>query len=366
MNRVSFIAFTVIMFFFSSCKQKKTITVSPIIAPITEAVFAPGHIEAAGQFTLTALNDGYITKVLIQEGDTVLTGQIIFVQDNTTAAIQLEAATENLKIAQEQASSRSAVLQQLQTQLDAANAKLQNDNVQLQRMQHLYATHSVAKIDFDNARLNFDNSVSNVAGIQQSIAATKLTLKQTVINSRSQQQTAAVNSNYYQVKSPGIYKVYNVLKKQGELVRKGEALAVLGSSDTLIIALSVDETSIAKIQLLQKVLVELNTEKGETHTARISKIYPSFDAATQAYKAEAVFDYAPDLINGTLLQANIIVAEKDKAMLIPRGCLNPNGKVWIQRGKQTDTVTIQAGIVSNDWVEVLHGVNANDKLIKKF
>lgn len=366
MNRVLLLVFIIIALFSSSCKKKETIIVSPIIAPITEAVFAPGHIEAVGQFTLTALNDGYITQVPVQEGDAVSTGQILFAQDYTTAAIQEEAATENLQIAKQQASSNSAVLQQLQAQLKAAGQKLNNDKVQLERMQRLYTTHSVAKVDLDNAQLSFDNSTSNVAAIQQEIEATKLNLQQTLINSRSQQQTAVASSSYYQIKSPGNYKVYSLLKKKGELVRRGEAVAVLGNTSAMAIMLTIDETSIAKIRLRQKVLVELNTEKGKTYTAGVFKIYPAFDAATQAYKVEAVFDNAPQLINGTLLQANIIVAHKDNAMLIPRGCLTPDGKVWIQKDKKTDTIAIQTGIVSNDWVEVLNGVAVTDKIIKSY
>lgn len=366
MNKVLIISLVAIALFSSSCQKKKTITVTPIIAPITEAVFAPGHIEADNQFTLTAMNDGYIKEVMVQEGDVVNTGQTLFAQDYTAAAIQQEAATENLQIAQQQASSNSAVIQQLQAQLNAANQKLYNDKIQLERMQRLYSTHSVAKVDLDNAQLSFDNSASNVAGIQQNIAATKLNLQQTFINSRSQQQTAVVNSNYYQIKSPGNYKVYSILKKKGELVRKGEAVAILGNAAHLKIVLNIDETSIAKIQLQQKVLIELNTEKGKTYSGYISKIYPAFDAGNQAYTVEAAFDTAASsIINGTLLQANIIVADKNKAMLIPRSCLTADGKVLIKNNDSIDTATIQTGIISNDWVEVLQGLQLSNNIIKQ-
>jgi len=357
---------SVLVIFFSSCKNKKEETATPFISPITEAVFAPGHIEADNQFVLTAMNDGYINEVLIKEGDIVNAGQTMFVQDNAAAAVQQQTATENLHIAEQQAASNSAVLQQLQAQLDAANDKLQNDKTQLERMQRLYTTKSVAKIDMDNAQLSYDNSVSNVKSIQQNIAATKLTLQQAVVNSRGQQQTAIVNSGYFNIKSPGSYKVYSVSKKKGELVRKGEAVAVLGNAASLKIVLSIDEASIAKVQLHQKVLIELNTEKGKTYTGSISKIYPAFDVASQAYTVEAVFDTtAITAINGTLLQANIIVAAKAKAMLIPRSCLTADDKVLLKNDNKTDTVTIKTGIVSNEWVEVLAGLKTTDKIVKQ-
>lgn len=355
-----------VLLLFTSCNQQKEQIVSPLEAPITEAVFAPGHIEATGQFTLTAMTEGYLIEVTVQEGDDVSANQTLFVQDNTTAAIQEQTAVENLQISEQQAASTSGVIQQLQAQLNSAKDKLQNDMMQLERMQRLYTTNSVAKIDLDNAQLSYNNSLNNVSSIQQNIVATKKTLQQAVVNSRGQQQTANANNSYFKIKSPGSYKVYTVLKKKGELLRKGEPVAVLGNPANLKIVLSIDEASIAKIQLQQKVLIELNTGKGKTYTGKISKIYPAFDITSQAYIVEATFDTTDNsIINGTLLQANIIVAAKEKTMLIPRSCLTADGKVLLKNESRTDTVAIKPGIVSNEWVEVLAGLKTTDKIVKQ-
>ena len=70
------------------------------------------------------------------------------------------------------------------------------------------------------------------------------------------------------------------------------------------------------------------------------------------------------MIAGTQLQANIITSKKDKALLIPRMFLMDNNKVLVLHGKKADTTVIQAGIVSNEWVEVLKGVSTQDKIVK--
>jgi multidrug efflux pump subunit AcrA (membrane-fusion protein) len=353
----------IIILLFASCKSKNAGTATPVFAPITEAVFAPGHIEAGGQFTLTALNDGYITDVPVNEGDTVSNGQLIFKQDNTTAAIAQRTATENLAIAQQNASANSAVLQQLQQQLNTANDKLANDKTQRDRNQRLYASRSVSKVDYDNAELAYQSSLNNVEQIRQNIAATKLSLQQTVINSRKEQETAIANAGYYDIKSPGNYTVYTLLKKKGDLVRKGDALATLGNAGGMIMSLAIDEASISKIKDGQTVLAELNTRKGRTYTGHVSKIYPSFDDQSQSYNIEATFDTLPaNLLNGTLLQANIIVAHKEKAMLVPAACVSADGKVMLEKGP----VAVKTGIVSTDYVEILSGINADDKLIKAY
>lgn len=352
---------------FSSCKKKNTETANPVLSPVTEAVFAPGHIEAGNQFTLTAVNDGYVQEVPVQEGDTVTSGQVIYRQDNTTAAIQQQSAAENLDIARKNAADNSAVLQQLQEQLNTAKQQLANDKTQRDRMERLFNSGSVARVDYEKASLAYTGSVNAVAALEQNMAATKLSLQQAVINSRSQQQVAAANAGYFSVKSPGNYTVYTLLKKKGDYVRKGDAMATLGQANGMLASLSIDEGSINKISLGQTVLVELNTRKGATYTAKVRKIYPVFDEKSQAYTVEAAFDtLPPQLLNGTLLQANIIVGHKDKALLVPAACVSPDGKAVIVRDGREDTVQLQTGIVANDWVEVVKGVSLEDKLLKAF
>lgn len=348
----------------SSCKKKKEIIVHPVIAPITEAVFASGHIEAADQFTLTAMNEGYIQEVLVQEGENVATNTLLFKQDNASQLIQQQTAKKNLDIAQKNAEDNSALLQQLNVQLLAAKDKLNNDSIQAQRLNRLFATHSVAKVDVENAQLAYTTSVNNVAALEKSIAKTKTDLQQTIINNAGQYATAVVNNSYFSIRSPGNYTVFKIIKKKGELARRADPLAIMGSKDSLLAVMNVDEISIDKIKENQQVLIELNTEKGKAYKATVKKIYPIFDSETQSYRVDAWFDsFPPHLINGTLFQANIIIQKKNQAMLIPKDALIEDNKVLLKHGKNIDTLTIQIGIISNEWVEVLSGLKTTDQLI---
>lgn len=351
---------------FTACKQKQLNWVQPVMAPITEAVFASGHLEAQDQFTLTAFSDGYIKQVLVKENDTVHKNQLLFIQDNTNPAIQQKAATENLAISRRNASDQSPALEQLYASLATANDQLAVNKTQLDRLTRLYATRSVAKTELDNAQLAYDNVVQMIRSIGQEIEATKLSLQKELVNSRSQYETAAASMQYLQLRSPGNYKVYQVLRNQGELLRKGDAVALLGDPTRLIAVLDIDENGIAKVKTGMKVLVQLNTEKNKTYPASISRLYPYFDDKTQSYKAEAIFDTTSSFIAGSLLQANVIVQQKENVMLIPRSCLSPDGKVIVQSTKGQDTLSIRTGIVSTEWVEVTGGLDPSQKVLKAF
>ena len=351
----------------SGCRSKKHEIAYPKTSHITEAVFATGHVEPAHQFVLMALNEGYLKQILVAENEVVRKGQVLFVQDASVQQIQESAAIRNVSIARKNLSANSPVLAQLRAQLSSAVEKRMADSLQYDRMKRLHQSKSVARVDFENAALSYESSKNTVNTIEENILSTKLNLEQVYINAESQLQTAVITKSYYSLTSSGTYRVYEITKKNGELVRKGEQIALLGHPDSLLVKLNIDEASVAKIKTGQKVLVELNTQKGATHIAKISKIYPYFNEPEQAYTAEATFDPLPQgVIAGTLLQANIIIASKANALLIPRECLSLDGRVLVMRGNAIDTVLIKTGIISTDWVEVLSGINTSDKLIKAY
>jgi RND family efflux transporter MFP subunit len=349
----------------TGCKPKYD-AISPKVAPVTEAVFASGIIEPKDAYTLTSYSDGFIVKSYVTENDLVKDGQLLFQLDNRQQRTQVAIAQNNVSYAKISAANNSPALGQVKAQVDAARVKMQTDSVSLFRYEHLFTTSSVSRQDVDNARLNYQTSVSNYKAATESYAATHDKVRQDLNNNESLLQNAVAGNQYYNLQAIGSSKVYQIFKKQGDLVRKGDQVAQLGNPDSIVINLDIDEGSISKIQLGQQVLVELNTEKNKTYEARISKIYPHFNESSQSYKVEARFlKEMPGLISGTQLQANIITNKKDNAMLIPHVYVINGNKVLVQNNKKIDTATITTGIVSDEWVEVLSGLTVNDKIVKE-
>ncbi len=349
----------------TACKPKYDET-SPVEAPVTEAVFASGSIEPKDAYILTSLSDGFIVKSNVTENDLVHDGQVLFQLDNRQQNTQVKIAQTNVEYARINASGNSPALLQIKAQMDAARVKMQTDSVNLGRYRHLVATNSVSKADVDNAQMNYQASLNSYLALTESYKATADRTKQDFANTQSQLQNAVAGNQYYNLVSVGASKVYQIFKKQGDLVRRGDQVAQLGNPDSIVINLDIDEGSISKIHLDQQVLVELNTEKNKTYEARISKIYPHFNEKSQSYKVEARFlKEMAGLISGTQLQANIITNRKEKTLLIPHVYVLNGNKVLTQKDKKIDTLTITTGIVSDDWIEVLSGLTVNNKIVKE-
>jgi multidrug efflux pump subunit AcrA (membrane-fusion protein) len=125
--------------------------------------------------------------------------------------------------------------------------------------------------------------------------------------------------------------------------------------------LYVAEDDIEKIQLGQQTLITLNTNKDKVHNAKVTKIYPSFDVASQSFIIEATFDeLPPQLKNATQLQANFIISQKNNALVIPAIYLLDGDTVISKTNHQK--IAIKTGIKTIEWVEVVNGLKDNEKL----
>lgn len=352
------------LLFVSACKPKLEET-SPRTGPITEAVFASGTIEPKDAYTLTSISDGFVMKSYVSENDLVKDGQLLFRLDNRQQNTQVQIAETNVEYAKLNASHSSPVLLQIKAQIEAAKAKMEADSLTQDRYQRLYKTHSVSRQELDNVSVAYQSSLSAYRSQVENYRATAERMSQELSNTQSQLRNARAGNQYYDLTATGNGKVYQVFKKTGDLIRRGDKVAQIGNPDSLIIYLDIDEGSIAKVKEEQQVLVELNTRKGETLEARISKIYPHFNESTQSYKAEAtLINDVHGIISGTQLQANIIITKKENAMLIPHVYMHSDNSVFVKKGDNVDTVKIETGIISEEWVEVLSGLSASDKIVK--
>jgi multidrug resistance efflux pump len=364
MKKVTIYTTAITLLLAASCKPKYE-EVSPKIAPVTEAVFASGSIAAKDAYTLTSISDGFLVKAYVREGDLVADRQLLFRLDNRQQNTQVAIAQTNLQHAATNAAGSSPILLAAKTQIDAAKVKMQNDSLTLARNMRLYATRSVSTQEVDNAKTNYKSSTSAYEAAIENYRAAADRARQDLANTRAQLQNALAGNQYFTLTAIGTGKVYQVFKKEGDLVRRGDQVAQLGNPDSIVINLDVDENSINKVKEGQTVLIELNTEKNKTYEAFVSKIFPHFNEKTQSYKVEARFTQVPaTLIPGTQLQANIITNKKEQALLIPRKFLAGDNKVLVKKGDNVDTVKIATGITSFDWVEVTQGLTVTDKVAK--
>jgi len=345
---------------FNSC-GKNTETVKPERKNITETVFASGVLVPENQYNLTAQSDGYLINLNFEEGDIVKTGDLLAVIDNKTYDINSQSADLLLNIAQANTSPNAPALKQVEANMNAAEIKMNQDKQQAERYKKLYESNSVSKLEYENMQLAYENSKANFISLQENYRLQKQIAEQQLISQQSQSGVNKVLQGNNELRAVVGGKVYTKMKELGDYVRRGEIIAVIGNPNNLYAKLSIDESSMSKIKLNQKVVIQLNTDKQTNFAGIISEIYPSFDKQTQSFYCKVVFtDSLNFLISGTQLQANIITQEKENILVIPRNFLDYGNNVTV---KGEGKIKIETGFVSNEWVEIKSGIDENTTLV---
>ncbi len=355
----SHIIFIALLFLFS-CKGNEG--VKPVIKDIDELVFASGELQWESAYNIIAQTDGILQSLNIEEGNLISKNQMLGKIDNPTNTNNTSTALDQLQIANTNISSSAPALQQLQANIQFAENKYQQDKLQAERYQRLYQTQSIAKVEVENMQLNAKNSLSQLNALKQQYQSLLLQAKTQQINSANQVKNTQVQSYYNNIIAPQKGIVLKKNKVAGDYVKKGEVLATVGNNTVMEAVLSIDENSMGKIAVGQAVTIQLNAQKNKNCKAIITEIYPTFNTQTQSFTCIAHFTEPINFtIQGTQLEANILIGNKKNVLLIPRTAMGFGNKVNV-KGKKLPVV-IQPGIVSTEYVEVLSGITKDDILL---
>lgn len=340
----------------NSCGKKYTET-KPEYRNITETVFASGVLVPENQYNLTAQSDGYLISLNFEEGDIVETDYLLAEIDNKTYDINLQGANQLLDIAISNLSSSAPALKQIEANLLSAEQKMKQDEIQVGRYKKLFDYNSVSKLEYENTLIAFETSKANYKSLQENYKLQKQQAEQQHINQETQSGINKVLQGNNELRAVIGGKVYNKFKELGDYVRRGEIIAVIGNPANLYAKLSIDESSISNVRVNQQVVIQLNTDKTKNYKGVITEVYPSFDVQTQSFSCKAVFTDSLDfLMSGTQVQANIILENKDNVLVIPRKYLDFGNRVLV---KSEGAVEVETGFISNEWVEILSGINEN-------
>ena len=352
----SLILFTALLL--SGCTETQPTQV--VQKDIIDAVFASGYIATTDEYLVMAKAEGYLSQQLVEAGDPVSPGDQLFFVSHDVQSANLATAQANHADALRRTQQGSPDLAQAELQIAHARAQLATDQKNFERHKQLVKTNAVSQREYDQAKLQFEASQNQLQLQEKSLLDLKSALKLNLDQAANQLKIQQENSRDHFLTSAIQGQILNIYKQQGELVRKGEAIAKIGGGEA-IGRLYIAEEDITLVQPGQTVQIALNTHKDQTFEARISKILPAFDEQQQSFIAEARFTEQPHrLFPGTQLQANIVVDHRENALIIPADHLLPGDSV---RLSDQSTIAVQTGLRTEAWVEITSGLQNGNTLI---
>lgn len=346
--------------FLFSCGKSENETIKPELRSISESVYASGTVKALDQYEAFTLASGPIQEIFVKEGDTVEIGTPILAVFSEREKLSRESAELARSFADQQAN--QSRIRDLELSIELAKSKMKNDSLLYERQKNLWSKGIGSAVELEQRQLSYQSSKNSYDSYLLRYQELK---REVEFNSKSASKTLDISKvleSEYVLKSKIKGKVYAILKEKGEMVTAQIPLAILGSADKFQLELQVDEYDISKVIPGQRLMVSMDSYKGEVFEAKVTQVYPIMDTKSKSFTVEAEFlENPPRLYPNLTLEANIITETKENTLVIPRNYLINDERVIMENG---DTLLVKVGIRDYQFAEILEGLDENTTLIK--
>lgn len=342
----------------SAC-QKQPESTQPILEKISESVYASGIIKSKNQYQVFSTVGGLIQKIYVKEGELVRKGDPLFAIQSETSRLN----TENAQLSSEFATlnTKGERLNELKSSIDLARSKMMNDSLLLVRQRGLWAQQIGSKVELEQRELAYQSSANNYEAAKLRYKDLQKQLDFNAAQSKKLLSISKTIAQEYIIRSQADGRVYSISKEPGEIVNSQTAVAIIGDANQFVAELQIDENDIVRIRPGQRVLLTLDSYKGEVFEAAISQIDPIMNERSRTFRVEADFTQKPPILYPNLsAEANIVIQSKEKALTIPRRYLVGDSLV-VLANKETRKVEI--GLKDYLKAEVLSGLEANETIL---
>jgi RND family efflux transporter MFP subunit len=156
-----------------------------------------------------------------------------------------------------------------------------------------------------------------------------------------------------------------ILRREGEigqLQRPGDTLFWFSCCGGLRVSAEIDEEDIPSVQPGQRVLIAADAFPGRVFEGKVSEITPKGDPVARSFRVRMALPADTPLRVGMTADCNIIVAERNDALLVPATAI-AGDKLWVIRDGRLAEQAVTLGAGRDGLVEIRAGLAADDVVV---
>lgn len=283
-------------------------------ADIPDVYPATGSLKARRAIDLKSKVAGQVTRLLVEEGDRVESGQLL---------VELDHREQVLKV-------------------DEARVRAETARTQLQRMQ-----------DMAQRGLETDRALEEAA--------------QAYEVQKAQHEMEEVRLEDHFIRAPYAGTVTRRDVELGQTVQSGEALLGLAEISTLEVELHLPESVVRRLALGQEVEIRADVDDEQVLAGRVHRISPVVDAATSTVKVTLeVRNPSGAARVGSFVRARITTDVRRDVVSVPRKALVAEAGasfVFVAEADTVRKVEVETGYASRERIEITRGVELEDRVV---
>jgi RND family efflux transporter MFP subunit len=302
----------------------------PRVQDVEVTLRYPVELSAAEKVNILPVTvSGYLTKVLVDVGDKVTTGQLLAEIDCREYSAQLRQTEQ--------------AINQRRAQLDQAKAQLERLNVMDQRK-------LLAPAELDQAK------------------ATKQVTEAQLHDARARLLEASQRQNYCKLRAPFDGFVAERLLDPGANARPGgKPVVTLVKTQQVRVIIPVLEKDIPKVRMGADAELRMQALPDHPLRGKVSRIGRQLDLVTRTLSVELDLpNTAEKLFPGMTGRAAIVVEQRSGALLVPVTAvlnLEEASYVFLVKDGKARRVKVELGVDLGDWLEIKSGISTADQVI---
>jgi len=323
---------------------------------VVAEVMGTGTLEARISATISPKISGRIVAVLVDQGDRVDAGQVLFRLDDSDLKRQVEIAENTLT------SSHRAVERQ-HADVERATAALALARIEYRRVEELIPKESATSIELDRVTESLHIAEADLRRAEAALAET--TSQVAVAESTVDYQRARLADTVVTAPFGGL--IAHRDRDPGAVVVPGTSVLLLLSLDELWISAWVDETVMARLQPGQPAHVVFRSEPGKSYPGHVTRLGREADRETREFLVDVRVEALPEnWAVGQRAEAYIETARATDVLTVP-----PCAIVW--RSAQPGTFVenrgravwraLRLGLRGKDGIEAHEGLAAGERII---
>ena len=148
----------------------------------------------------------------------------------------------------------------------------------------------------------------------------------------------------------------------GEYAPVNTPLFYMAGPQPLRIAAEVDEEDIPRVVPGQRVLIRSDAFPDKVFEGRVLEITPRGDTVARSYRVRIGFVGESPLPIGMSTETNIVIEERNAALLVPTSALAEDA-VWVHAGGRITRRALRIGVRAPERVEVLEGLADDEPFV---
>ena len=230
-----------------------------------------------------------------------------------------------------------------QTSLEQTKLKLDNDALELSRLQQLYEAGALSKSDYEAMQLSYNVSNSQYENL----------VENTILRSPL---TGVVTARNYDV---------------GDMYAMSQPIFVVQQISPVKLLVAMSETDYSKVKKGDSVEITADAIPGRTFTGKVNRIYPVIDPASHTFTAEVVVPNTDRVLRpGMFARARVTFAVNHSIVVPDIAIVKQQGSgqktVFVLNGDNTvSSRIVTLGRHTGADYEILEGLAEGEKVVTK-